>query len=242
MTRTSRRLSRPKPERTGPIRDFSGLLKRPERGDDRPASAASQDGSERVGAHADAVSESVRLGYAVIQEQIRQGRRIAEQFSGGARALGASDGLAHLFQRMLNYSIDLGALFADMMEVTTGMATAADRRAAPFANGRPGGKDRSDGRGAAAISVEIEASRPIKVTLDLRPRGNGSALAVPGLFALNGDSVPLTGIAFTAIGDGAAPALRIKVPQTQTPGTYTGAVVDAETNEPCGTLSVRLAE
>ena len=51
---------------------------------------------------------------------------------------------------------------------------------------------------------------------------------------------PLTDVAFERAPHGDLVRLRIRVPDTQPVGIYAGAVVDRDTGEPCGTVSVRL--
>ena len=51
---------------------------------------------------------------------------------------------------------------------------------------------------------------------------------------------PLTGVRFGTDEDGGAAVLQLDIADTQPAATYTGVVVDAATNQPRGTLSVRL--
>ena len=181
----------------------------------------------------DAVAHGARLGYSVIQEQIREGRRVAQQLSqvslGGDR--GGND-IGRLIQRMLNFSTDFGALLVEVTEAMLRTSGGPDGRR----EHRPDGKTASHVHNGATtqLSVEIEGRGRSKVTLDLGAKAATGSLAVPALYALDGESAPLTQISFEPH------TLRVQIPDDQPAGTYTGVVVDPHTNEPRGTLSVEL--
>jgi hypothetical protein len=243
MTKSRRRLSRPEVARTGPIRDFSTLLKEPAAGNASSPRSDAENGSSAAGVLGDTVSESVKLGYSVIQEQIRQGRRIAQQMSEGAlRAAGPNKDLAQILQRMLHFSTDFGALLVDLTETMWRLSSSGEPRVDRGSRGDNGPAARDSAPAATNMSFDINARRPTKVLLDLRADANAATLGTPGLHALNGDAAPLTEIAFARGARGQMPGLTVRIPDEQPPGTYTGVVVDRETNEPRGTLSIRLSE
>ena len=70
------RMHREEPERTGPNRSWTGV-------DGGPGSANDWQ---------DAIENSVRLGYELIDSQIREGRRVAEQFGGSFFGNGSNNG------------------------------------------------------------------------------------------------------------------------------------------------------
>ena len=90
------------------------------------------------------------------------------------------------------------------------------------------------------LSLEIDASQPIEVMLDLRPVVAAVALEVTDLRAKEPSSAPLTGVTVTIAADPPRTIARVAVPRGQPPGLYTGLVLDAATNLPCGTLAVRV--
>lgn len=90
------------------------------------------------------------------------------------------------------------------------------------------------------LSLEIDASQPIEVMLDLRPVVAAVALEVTDLRAKEPASAPLTGVTVTIAADPPRTIARVAVPRGQPPGLYTGLVLDAATNLPCGTLAVRV--
>ena len=232
MEESRKRIRRPKPGRTAPLREFSTLFTKPARS--APASAP-PDGARterRQGpSNEDVLHKSVSMGYSVLQEQIDRARRLAQQMSPTLREGGEStDDITRLFRRMLRFSTDFGGLLFDVTEMMT-------RGSSPGPNGGSssvaGSKPSANGAGSR-LSVEIETPRRSRVTLDLGATGDGDGLLVPGLYAIDGLSPPLTQISFTA------GALKVEIPDDQPPGTYTGAIIDDKTHEPRGTLSVRL--
>ena len=236
MTRKRQRIRRPKPARTAPNRDFSTVLQRGPSITPSEPTAGGSAGAKRD-ALSDVVAEGTKLGYSVIQEQIRQGRLIAQQWSQVGRG---SDGgipdFSHLLQRMIHLSTDLGALLVD----ATGMVTRPQSRAPGPEAQQPGGNgfavDATSSRPNTPLSIDIQARGKTRVTLDLAGWSAHENLKAPALYSLEGNSAPLTSISF------ARETVRIEIPEEQPPGTYTGVVVDGRTNEPRGTLSVRLAE
>lgn len=187
----------------------------------------------------DVLDQSVKLGYSVIQEQIRQGRLVAQQmsrFSGDAHPTAGTD-MNDLFRRMLHFSTDFGALLADLTE--TVMRTSRVNGNGRDAGAPPDPRAESDAavgpNGPARLSVEIEARGRAKVLLDLGgAAASGGRLRVPGLYSLDGTGPPLTDVSVEPH------SVRIRVPDDQPPGTYAGVIVDKETQEPKGTLSIRL--
>ena len=134
----------------------------------------------------------------------------------------------------------LRALLVDMTETLWRASTSAHTRS----NGQPSHDDPpTTGNAAPAnVALEIESRRPTKIVLDLRTGNGASALATRGLFALDGDAAPLTDIAFLPGAPGQVPTLKIRIPDTQPVGTYTGAVVDRGNHQPQGTISIRILE
>jgi hypothetical protein len=92
----------------------------------------------------------------------------------------------------------------------------------------------------AGYAIEVASARRTQVTLDLHPRPGRFALRVHALHAADASIPPLTGVSFDIDPVRAKPMLRVDVPENQPVATYTGAVVDSASNEPRGTLSVRL--
>jgi hypothetical protein len=235
------RLRREDPARTAPIRNWSTLYRRSDSWDlrgpsEKPKSAGDADGG---GSLNDVVSHGVELGYRVIEEQIRQGQRVAERINSRSYDPGAvGSDVREVADRVWRYYTDLGALWVDFLGSLAGDADLVRRlfgawqpRAAP-SNPAPT-------NGATAISIEVSSTRPARVTIDLRPHSDRMPLACQELRALDAGKPPLTAVGFEPNPDGSL-SLRIRVPETHPPGVYVGAVIDRDTGQPRGTLSVTL--
>ena len=162
----------------------------------------------------------------------------------GDTANGAGD-VGELLGRVAHLYKDLGALCVDAVEalarnlvLRAGVArltpTAAPSAAAAP---EPGGAARGASGGFA---LDIRCSRRTQVTLDLRWRGGVGAPRVHALHAADPALPPLTDVRFTMDAAQPEPVLQLVIADEHPAATYTGVVVDGSTNEPRGTLSVRL--
>ena len=258
------RRRRPEPARTAPHRHAATLLRE---------TAPVQDAAAAPAAAATETSESpvargVRLGYQVIEEQILQGRNLAQRLGRVAgkaaatvagKAAGASAAaestsdagageVQELLDRVVHLYKDMGALCVDAVDtlvhhpvLRSGLARmtpgAAPQPAAAATDTDTGGHHAAPGSGFA---LDIRCSRRTRVTLDLPHRGGSFKPRVHALHAGDPSLAPLTGVRFGTDEDDSAAVLQLDIADTQPAATYTGVVVDAATNQPRGTLSVRL--
>ena len=219
------RLRRPDPARTGPHRQFSTMFRRDDSSFGTGAGASSNVD--------DAIGDAVRMGYSVIEEQIRQGQRSARQMSGAAPGMGAFKGvgsMTDIANRLLRYSTDLASLHFDLM---TALLHSSQFK------GVSDGFNFSQNAGSRVI-LEVESGRKNKVSLDLWAGAAGSNLRVPALYSANADTEPLTEIGFTPGTEQSPARLTITVPDTQAAGTYSGLILDANSGQAAGTLSLTL--
>ena len=215
------RLRREDPERTVPLRNFSSMF-RPDGklrgGNATPAANAPDD-----------ISNAVRMGYSVIEEQIRQGQRAAQQLAGQASGMGtAKSSVTDIASRLLRYSTDLAALHFDLMGVLlqpTG------------ANAAPGNVAAGEG---SRVVIEIQSQRKNTVTLDLWPGKSTVQLIVPALHSAEADKSPLTDISFVAGTEEQPARMCIVIPDSQMAGVYSGLILDAASSQASGTLSIKL--
>ncbi len=218
MSNDAERLHRQDPARDGPIRDF-------------PHYARNHGLSGRAPAADDPIAHGVKLGYSVLDEQMRQGQRLAERLSGGARN-GTMD-VGALVERALNIYRDIGALAFAATEALARSPTLGAGRAVP-ATPEPAAPV-----AGAAIALEIRSSRRVGVKLDTRPETRGRALQVGPLHAI-GVATPIATVGFEAEPQNREPRLRLEIADDQPPGVYNAVVVDAASGEACGTLTVRI--
>lgn len=236
------RLRREDPARTGPIRNWSTLYRRSDSWDFPQGSGQPVSGGDggKSASPSDVVRHGVELGYRVIEEQIRQGQRIAEQLNHRAydsRAMGSD--LREVADRAWRYYADLGALWVDFLASIAGDGELIRRLFAAWRQPAEAAAAPASSNGAVAVSVEVASVRPAKVTLDLRPHSEGLTLVCRGLHDVDAGKPPLIDVTFTpASGDR---GLSVRVPEGQPAGVYVGAVVDVATQEPRGWLTVRLS-
>jgi len=223
------RLRRDDPARTGPVRHWSNLYRRSDSWDLRDGGADAREGTGSA-SWSGVVAQGVDLGYRVIEEQIAQGRRVAEQL--GSRSYDASamgDDFREINERMWRYYADLGALW---MEYVGSLMWG-------FAPWRPEPSRSTPPNARAPLAIDVACSRPTQVTLDLPAGSAHSALRCHPLRALEEGTPPLSDVVLER--DAAERlTLRVRVPDTHPAGVYVGAIVDRETGEPRGTLSVRV--
>jgi hypothetical protein len=246
---TRQRLRREDPVRDHPLRYWSHLYRRPGswRTPEFSTPASSGNGAQREDVHDDTVSHGVKLGYRVVEEHIRQGRRVAQQINARPSTSGGGENdIGELFGRMVRYCTDLGSLWSDLLnalaanpEFLNNLLRMVSPQPSPAANGKPTSAEPI--RESIAVSVEMIANRPSQVTVDLRPQSQGCMLATAGLYAINPAAPPLLDIHFEPPAISGQVVLRIRIPDGQPPDVYTGVIVDKITNLPQGTLSVRVA-
>ncbi len=257
------RLRREDPVRTEPIRNFSNAFRTdpwedPDRygtGDPCGPGPAGDAGRYRDRASwNDVVSRGVELGYQVIEDQIRQGQRVARDLNDRPYDVGRmSDDLWEVTERSFRYYSEATNLW---MQFLTGMSwMGGPGMGGPWTRpwGRPGDRRRPEEAASApspaesgwrrvAVAFEVDSLRPVSVELDLHTPGDVALpLAAVGLQSLEGHTA-LTEITFEpgVVREGVR--LRLRIPDDQPAGFYTGVVFDQRTGQSQGTLSVRVSE
>jgi hypothetical protein len=238
------RLRRPDPERTEPLRHWSKLYRTPDSWnlrdgqDEAPSSAEAATESWN-----DVVAEGVAVGYRVIEEQIRHGQRVAEQLSDASYgpAMIAGD-VREATERMIRYSADLVALWMEFVNSTMGSGELLRPLAAAWQQRGDGQRPASEPGATAAVAIDVCSSRPVRVSVDLKPGAARRPLVVHGLRAVQADKPVLTEVTFEPAREGEPATVRLRVPEGHPAGLYTGVIVDQQSGEPLGTLSARVSE
>lgn len=258
---TTERVRKQEPERTQPIRNWGVHLGTSGNTPPHPppGAPASPGDSAPPG---DPVSRGVETGYRVIEEYLRQGQNVARAmglpFPGG---LPVDEGLQGRMGAMLRSFTDFASLWMDLMSKLVAGGGAASSgftppvgTAGPFpANEGAGTREApkpvapepavsSEPREAAPVglTLDIQSSRRIQVSVDLRPRSEGLPLMVHDLRAPEPDKPRLTGVTLEAVPDEERLCLRLQVPAEHPPGVYSGIILDGRTNLPRGTLTVSI--
>jgi hypothetical protein len=147
------RIHREDPERTGPQRSWN-------EGADGANSGPAGDWQKTI-------ENSVRLGYELIDSQIREGRKMAEQFGGsflGGDVTPGADGMRSAADTMARTFTDMTSRW---FEVMTGAMSGT-----PGTNGWPdfgrGGDSSSETK---PLTVEIASSSRVRLTLEFELTG-----------------------------------------------------------------------
>jgi hypothetical protein len=228
------RIRRPDPERTEPKRDSAAYFFNAVTGS-RPKSKQSRNGAENPD---NAVAHGVRLGYQVVEEQIREGQRLAERLRQAADLKGVteSEGLGPLVGRALHLYKDLGALCVDAVEALVRSPALLSRAL----QSKTEIEQPFDAGLHEVCAVEISSSHRTQVTLKLARLSRTSLPHVHALHAHDPAIPSLTNVRFSMEHATGIAMLHVDIPDKQYPATYTGVVVDRGTNEPCGTVCIRV--
>lgn len=256
------RVKKPKLSRSQPIRSWSGLFDPP-----RAAPAATRRGAAAAAAAAPrseapptrpeaTVSDAVELGYSVIQEYIDEARQHARRVAGTPREARPSPDPERLTQRLFQYTSDLTNLWLEILQASSAPRPPPQGSAGPFGAGqRPRSAapaPPSDGdaprRATSAPSagpslrVEVSASRPAEVWVDLAPTPIAGPLVAHDLRAVDPDAPRIGGVDVEYEPLQHRVRVRLRVPDSLPAGTYSGLFLDRADNLPRGTLTVRVPE
>ena len=238
------RLHRQDPDRGGPNRNFSKLFKQSDAAThgletgDKPHGSDSEPETHTD----DVVADAVTLAYSVIDEEIRKrignGQRVAQQLNErlyGREPVNASVG--DIYQRLLKFSSDFGSLYMELLD-TIAKTTPFDDLLQPQTGSqsakRSGGEDTS-------VALELVSSRKVKVNLNIWSADAIGKLLPQALRSLDASLEPLTDIHVEYEEDRPV-KLRVVVPDDQPVSVYTGLVVDSESNEPKGSISLQIVD
>ncbi|MDF2496091.1 hypothetical protein [Sphingomonas sp.] len=229
------RRRRPVPERDGPDRTGPHLASNVDARWSGPQ-ASDQDDSEIP----DVVADAVRMGYHVMEENLRHGRRAADRFRGQDYHLhDASKDALVMGRRVLDLARELGTTWFDLIgavlddpgiRAALGPQRAPDRpnpANSPVGNGsfpvQIVGHPRATGE--AFLSTLVGLSGPIRIT----PLRIASASA---------DAPAITGVRLGADPPTGAPTLLAAVPPDQPAGVYAGTIHESPTGRLLGSVSI----
>ena len=234
-----KRLHRADPARTAPVRNFSKLYSSNSVNGSGPAKAAQPDAPRDAAIIPPA--DGVELAYSVIDKHIADGRRAAEGLSNQAYTTRVpGDNLQVLVERMLRFQSEMIPLWIETLATLVkvdpsrnGHAPGTDAR--PQSNGGPNGE-------TMAVSIEVVSLRPVQVSVELRPNSESQSLVALGLSSVDQTKPVLKDISLGPDEVVGRVKLRLRIPESQPPGTYSGVIVNRETGETRGTLSIRIAD
>jgi len=246
----AKRAKRPKLERDRPNRSWSTLFGAASAKDQ--ASPANGPGAANRPQDRDTLSDSVQLGYRVIEDYLKQSQKVAQTFapssSVGGPATGSPEEMQQMAQRVMQYGWDFAGLWMEMwtrmgntsgfrppmpgtnMDPTTGAVGAEPARHGPAPEASPR---------SAAIFVSVESVLPTMTSVELLP-GQSADLVIHALRAEGHDATPIRDVSIERTNDDARLIVRVVVDADQPPGEYRAQIVEASSNLPRGTLSVRV--
>lgn len=221
-------LRRPIPDRTGPIRSWTGLLRQGERSERSESPGSVPPEGSREAAAGDGAPGAVRLAYRVIEDYLREGQATAERIVKGPRQGERPGGsFQALSERLLGDALVWLEHAAKLWgRLEPGDATSGDART----DATPGG--------STALRARVHASAPVEIRLVLDPGAAGRPLRVHGLRCPDPAAPAIEEVTFTLVDDSPIHRLSVSVPEGQPPGSYSGVVFDGRDGSVQGTLAV----
>jgi len=245
------RVKKPTLPRTRPNRSWSGLL--------GPDLAPESEAAAGDGAEEHEGAQGVDLGYRVIDEYLKVGRRAAARTSGPTNPSAAAGDPAQLTRRLAQYTSEMTQLWLEMLQAAVtrpgGSGGEVGQTAGPFTAPARSARDRAEPAAASQaspvapaaavqspplVSLDVSSHGRVEVSVDLRPARLGPRLVAHDLRCLDHDGARLRDVAVTYDPDGHRLSVRFHVPDELPPGTYSGLFVDPSDNLPRGSLVVRV--
>jgi hypothetical protein len=93
-----------------------------------------------------------------------------------------------------------------------------------------------------AVVIEVVSLRPVQVSAEIRPNSELQSLVALGLSAVDAGKPILKDISLVPDEVAGRIKLRLRIPESQPPGTYSGVIVNRDSGETRGTLSIRIAD
>ena len=240
------RLRRADPARTEPIRNWAGVYRSAEGDGSRLHATDKTSTTSQSPAWNETVSRGVKLGYEVIEEHLRQGQSVAQKLSGQDASRPANGGeLRDMAERIFRHSADLGSLWMDFLDRLMGSPEAVRNLADLMStNGasETGPAASSTNEQRQPVSVEVTSVRPARITLRLQSDCGLTRLVVHDLRAAEKALPPLTEIRFRPAEKEAPAYFQVSVPNEQPAGLYHGVIMDSNSGQVCGTLTIHIRE
>jgi hypothetical protein len=237
-----KRLHREDPARIAPVRNFSKLYSRSSSVNRTNAAKPAQPDAPVRPTGGGPLAEGVELAYNVIEKYIAEGRRTAEELNNQPYETrgGSNDNLQVLVERMLRFQTEMLPLWIETLATLVKVDPARNGSAQASAawlhsNGAPNAEP-------MAVTIELVSLRPVQVSVDLRPNCEPHSLVALGLSAVDSGKPILKDISFAPDEVAGRIKLRLQIPESQPSGTYSGVIVNRDSGETRGTLTIRIAD
>ena len=230
-----KRITRPTLERNAPVRTWSTLF-----GSTAGGPEAAGKPGEPTGAMS-AVQRGVEFAYRVSDEYLRQGQSFARALSqpfSASPGNGGSGDLPQLTDRMVRYTSELSTMWMEGLRMMSGNKAPGASFPFPMAAPPPPPAPAPRHQARRRVVLEVDSQLRTRASLDV-DQIDGQSLAVKEL-RLQGGAARIRGVRVEAGAEGPVTVV-VRVPARQTPATYQGAVVDAATSAPLGTVTVRVS-
>jgi hypothetical protein len=190
----------------------------------------------------------------VIDEYLRQGQRMAEQF--WLPAMGSNSPMnpfGPLFEQFMRSAGDLGTAWFEIMSQWSSPSRrieVARGAAGPFGAGKTAQHSEPAFHGAgvgdrpgmgAGVSVQVESARKFQIWVDLLDASEPGDLEIHELIASDRALSPIADVRLESDASGRRVTVRVRVPEAQPPGVYNGILLERGTHRPRGTVSLSLA-
>ena len=234
-----KRLHRGDSKRVGPIRDFSTLYHPTESSTGASPAKPKQTDAPGKARNGGPLAEGVELAYSVIEKYIAEGRQTAEGINKRSYANRvATDNLQSILERVLRFQAEILPLFVETL--STLVKVDPSRNGFGATDARPSSHGEQS-TGSNTISVDVVSRRPVEVSVELKPNADVQPLMALGLNAIDPTKPPLTTIKFIPDNVPHRVKVRIEIADLQPPGVYSGVIVNRDSGQTLGTLTVRIA-
>lgn len=256
------RIKREAPRRQNPDRGFANMFGQPVGG----GANGSQAESSSDNAWTNNVDMGVKLGYKVIEDQIQQGQRFAEQISSGSYGPSMMSGdVQDLAKNIQKYSEDSIQFYSKVIESLTsdmsgmgskdfmsgnamnqGVQGLMESFTRAFSNNAPNAasSNRSESSGTTEsngvnVACAVSSKRPVEININVQSAEG--TLIIDRLYEHDIDKAPLTGITLERE-SASRLKLNVVVPDDHPAGHYSGVIYDPVDKNHCGTLSVTISD
>ncbi len=237
------RVRRARPARTAPLRTWPGALRQPDSWQpDGPLATASGTGAESR--RDNGAIDGVKLGYGVIEEHMRHAESVERQYRSkrAKEPTGGVPDLQNTVARMFRSVADLVPLVG---QIINSAGAAGFNQTVTLGSPLAAGNHTGHGgflEANSSVEIELSSPQPVKATLELRPGADRLVLVTTGLYAPGIEKPVVKGLEFAKAAKGKKASLRIRVPRMSAGAICSGLLLERESGEPQGVLTIRVAK
>jgi hypothetical protein len=229
----------PHPKRSGPKRSFAGIYHHNERLRRETAHHKSKPAQDETMSKmtASQPGDGVRIAYKIIEKYLNDGKRAAQAIN--TQLYGESFKIApvqDLIDKLLRFQAEMIPIWLDVL----GSFARTDVRRSRLADAVGAVAGANGVPGSAGVAIEVSSSKPAEVRLNLVDSARRLALVSAGLHSVEAKDYPTIGVRFAPESPKRSARLSITVPPGQPSGMYCGVLVDRDSHEVQGSVSVHV--